>query len=149
MLSGVSLAFGEENKIAQDQPLPYICVVPVGGPWETPFYIKGLDPQIETSAGTHENVDMYLWAFDTSSTATAVEHADAVHDLMQLVFQAMQQQRPLGLLYKPVNGRWLDMNDATNRYGRAYVLTFMTDISVSDISPVDATVNEVTITESI
>jgi hypothetical protein len=148
-MEGVSIAFGEENKVAQEYPLPYVCMVPLGGPWQQPGYYRNADIDIHNQWMTTESVDFYLWAFDTDADATAIDHADATEVLRAQVLAALQQQAPNGLMFRPINGRWQLFQDQSARYGRAYVLTVSVDITVTDLLPKDTTVTEVTITAEI
>lgn len=163
-LAGINITFGEENINAQQFAIPFVCVVPVGGPWNGNAYIKGLDPEIEKAWSTNEQVDLYCWsAVNTGGvldeTATAQQHADAVFSLVTSVVSAFQDQRvgegydPAsgGLWFYPVSGRWQRMGDASIRYGRAYVLTLTTEIPAFMPIPAntEATIAEVTVSGSI
>ncbi len=139
----------------------------MGGPWEQNGYARDT---AQTSSGgythypstdesnrwmTHEDISIYCWSADVDSngmekpTATPVDHADAVENLRAKVLQALQQQAPNGLMYRPTQGQWIWAGSETLRYGRAYVLTVNVDVTVPDIQPVDATVTEVTINPEI
>lgn len=146
---GVSLAFGEENINAQEFPLPYCCVVPIGGPLQQSgadggYYLDASNDQ-DNLWNTREALALVLWAADESPTATPAEHADACETLRQKVLQALQYQAPNGLMFRPVSGQWMRSNDVTVRYGRAYTLTCSVDISIPGLHPVEADVDEVEI----
>jgi len=156
-LSGVTLKFGEEYKIAQEGSLPYICMVPIGGPIDNnPGYSGGLDPAVELLWGIHEQVDFYLWHADTSPTADAIDHADAVEGLRQLLLSALRDQQAqytdavnvsYGLAWTPSREAWALMGDSAIRYGRCLVVTCTPEISVAMALPPEATVDTVTINE--
>lgn len=152
---GIQVVYGEEFVWGSDCRLPCVVVAPVGGPWEQNGYYKAASQDQNNTWITHEDIQIYCWsaAIDANGreldTATPVDHADAVENLRAKVLQALQQQAPGGLMYRPINGQWVWAGSETLRYGRAYVLTVNVDVSVSDIAPVDATVTEVTITPSI
>lgn len=138
-LGGVSVAFGEEMIAAQEMPLPFVVIVPKGGPWEEPGYIAGLDPSVENVWSTREEADIYMWAYSSATNAQPVDHADAVETLRQQVLSALQDQRNQantdgsnapGLYWKPTDGHWELMQNALSRYGRGYVLSVMTEIAV-------------------
>jgi hypothetical protein len=144
-LTGVAVSFGEEMIQAQDQATPCIVLVPIGGPYmDGPGYIAGLDPAVENVWSTRETIDVWCWAFSTSPSATAIDHADETLELRRKVLSAFQDQRNQaatdgsnlpGLYWKPVNGRWERLGDAVNRYGRAYVLTVMAEIAIPMADP--------------
>lgn len=151
-LAGVALGFGEELIGTTDLPTPCVIVAPVGGPWDAPGYVAGIDPQTENVWKTDEAVDLHMWAHSPSPTAQAIDHANEAELLRQKMLSALQDQRnqatssganATGLYWKPVNGRWLPMGNSVNRYGRAYVLTVIAEISVPMDPP---TAGEATIT---
>lgn len=152
----VTLAFGEENKIAQEFSTPYVCMVPTTGSYkkDTVGFAKGaFDSATGQYANTDEDmywplsqtVELWLWAFDPDPAATAIDHADAAENLRAAVLQAFWDQRPQGLYFEPTGERWATMQDQQNRYGRALVMTVSCDVTVSYLAPVDATVEEVTL----
>lgn len=164
---GIDVRYGEEFVFANDVKLPCVVVVPVGGPWEQNGYAR--DTNTSTSDDfktysstsefnrwmTHEDVEIYCWSADVDAnghekdTAQPVDHANAVENLRAKVLQALQQQAPNGLMYRPINGQWVRASGEVLRYGRAYVLTVNVDVTVPDIQPVLADVEEVTITPEI
>lgn len=148
-LAGVSVEFGEENINAQDVATPFVCIVPRNGTWYEPGYIKELNPNIEMLWATTESVDVYLWDFDSSVNADLVDHADKVEQLRAKVLQALQNQRPYGLYFKPVSGRWSTMQEQQSRYGRGYVLTVQVEIGIPDVDPTEVTMDELTLTATI
>lgn len=166
---GIDVRFGEEFVWDTTVKLPCVVVAPLGGQWEQNGYLKDTRRTTTSGAGyayydsdernnqwmTHEDIQIYCWSADVDAngmekaTATAVDHADAVENLRAKVLQALQQQAPNGLMFRPVNGQWVWAGSETLRYGRAYVLTVNVDITVPDIAPVDVTVAEVTINPEI
>ena len=150
-LRNATVLFGEENINAQDATLPFVCVVPVGGPWSNPTdlpgYYRNADLELNNIWMTQESIDLYLWAADSDPSAQPLDHADAVETFRQEVLQALQYQvayadvtgtKHRGFKFNPVSGRWAQMNQASVRYGRAYVLTVTVDITAIDVLPVDA-----------
>jgi hypothetical protein len=158
---GISVVFGEENIRAQDAQLPMVVVVPIGGQWVVggASYYKSANPNVGGPWMTQENIDLYLWSADIDSdgrakdNATAIDHANAVENLRARVLQAFQSQtafyatdgvtKKYGFMFRPTSGRWERQGDEINRYGRVYVLTVNVDITVPDVLPVDATIDEV------
>lgn len=134
-LSGVSVVFGEEEVSDQSQNLPMVVIVPNGGPFAMwAGYSKDFDPDVEALWGTIETIDLKLWAYSQTANAQPIDHADAIEALIPLVLSAFQDQRMNqgfvpggGLYYKPINGRWEQMQGAVNRYGRSFVLTFQVE----------------------
>lgn len=177
MLSGflsaydIDVRYGEEFVFANDMKLPCVIVVPNGGPWEQNGYARDTAHQNTDANGrtnvyydstsennrwmTHEDIQLYCWSADVDAngrekdTAQPVDHANAVENLRAKVLQALQQQAPNGLMYRPIAGQWVRASEEVTRYGRAYVLTVNVDITVPDLQPVLADVDEVTITPSI
>ena len=152
---GISVAYGEELIAANDYKLPMVVVVPVGGPWTQGAYYEAATQEQNNIWQTQEQIDLYLWSADVDAngrerdTATPVDHADAVENLRARVLQALQDQAPSGLMYRPYAGRWEFAQNEVNRYGRGYVLSVQVDISVPAIQPTEVTVDEVTITPEI
>ncbi len=153
----VSLAFGEENKIAQEYPTPFVCIVPVNGAYDKDQvgYAKHeYDAETQTYADDasdldmqwplHQQIELWCWAYDETPGALAIDHANATENLRAYVLQAFWDQRPGGLYFEPVGERWALMQDAENRYGRALVITISADVTVKYVAPVEATVTEVT-----
>jgi hypothetical protein len=150
-LENATVFFGEENINAQDATLPYVCMVPTGGPWSNPTdlpgYYRNADLELNNIWMTQESIDLYLWAADTDPSAQPIDHADAVETFRQDVLRALQYQvayadvmgaKHRGFKFIPVSGRWAQMQQASVRYGRAYVLTVQVDITAIDTLPVDA-----------
>ena len=149
-LEGVTLSFGEESVNAEENALPAVAMVPIGGPWLAPQGFLGSDPSLNVIWMARENIDLYLWAASSEPTAQPIDHADAIENLRVRVLQAFQYaQFPGGLRYIPQSGRWQLARNETNRYGRAYVLTIQVEISVPDQEPVNATVTKETFNPSI
>src|SRR5262245_5252378 len=96
VLTGVSVVFGEENVNAQEHELPMVVVVPLGGQWKTPSFVRNLDPNVNVIWATDEAVEFHLWASDPDADATAIDNAAAVETLRERVLQALQAQRPNG-----------------------------------------------------
>ncbi len=142
-LQGVSVVFGEESINDEAAALPMIAVVPIGGPW---FNDSGPVDQpvgIEQVWTGQESIDIYMWSSGDPNSfpaPTPIQNATAVELLRQKVLQAFQFQRPRGLVFKPVSGRWQRMGDGQNRYGRAYVMTIVVEIIVTDVLYPEVTV---------
>jgi hypothetical protein len=150
-LAGVNVLFGEEEIDDESSAPPKVVLVPVGGPWESPGYVAGIDPETMNIWETKENCDVYCIAFSTTTNAQPIDHADAVETLRQQVLSAFQDQRNTaatdgsnqpGLYWKPISGRWELRQNALVRYGRSYVFSVMADISV----PMSPPTNQATIT---
>jgi hypothetical protein len=156
-LSGVSLAYGEEMKAAQDQALPYVVMVPIGGPSQEPGYARdgsqsppvALDVFTEDLWEFAETVQFYLWAASTAPNPQPIDHADAVETLRLAVLSALRDQKAqqddqgntyYGLAWKPLREDWETMQNAVNRYGRALILTVQVDIPVVMPTPPEATI---------
>lgn len=151
-LSGASVVFGEEMVAAQDKDLPMVAIVPVGGTWGppgAPGYYQIADVNLNNIWMTQESIDLYLWAASLDPNADPIDHASAIEEFRAQVLQAFQHQAPTGLMFKPVSGRWQLDQRAVVRYGRAYVLTVVVDITIPDVLPVYATVETVTQTATI
>lgn len=157
-LEGVSVLIGDEARQLQDMPLPAVIVVPSVGTWSEPGYILEADPDTETIWSTLETIDLALWAVGLRSAGAPSEdvadHYEAVEQLRTRVLQALHHQRRTlnadgtkggGLYFKPVSGRWEQLGDAFNRYGRAYTLAVQVEISVPGAAPVPATLSTITI----
>lgn len=152
-MRGVSLLFGEENFSSEDQPLGFVTIYPVGGPWNQPGYFRGANVNLENIWSTKEQMDLVLWsAVDPNADPppTPAQHATAICNLRRRVLNALQtQQMPGGLTYVPVSGRWALFDNAQNRYGRGYVLSVMVEIPVPADPYPEATVLATQITPSI
>lgn len=158
-LTGVSLVFGEENVNAQDSPLPMIIMVPVGGEINnTPGYAGGLDPAVEMIWGIREQVDFYLWAYDTTPGAQPIDHADAVETLRQKLLSALRDQQAqyadvasvsYGLSWYPVSERWSLYDGASVRYGRCLIVSTRPEIAVAMATPQEATITSFSLIETI
>jgi len=158
---GISVAFGEEYIRAAEYKLPMVTVVPIGGPWVPGGggYYKSANPNVGGPWMTNENIDLYLWSADIDSDgrvkdeAKPIDNANAVENLRARVLQAFQSQtafyasdgvtKKYGFMFRPTSGRWERQADESNRYGRVYILTVNVDITVPDVLPVDATIDEV------
>jgi hypothetical protein len=157
----IDVRFGEEFVWGNDVKLPCVVIAPLGGQWEQNGYWRSGDPQVGADPDqfnawmTHEDIQLYCWsaAVDANGreldTATAVDHADAVENLRAKVLQALQDQAPVGFMFRPTSGQWVWAGSETLRYGRAYVLTVNVDVSVPEIATVDATILTETINPSI
>jgi hypothetical protein len=161
----VNLAFGEEFIDAQEYAAPYIVMVPTAGRVDPvddlPGYVRNLPQDTEMICGIEENVDFYLWGFNTDPTAQPVDHADAVETLRQLFLSALQDQRAqyvdvadvsYGLSYVPLGERWLPMGKAFTRAGRCLVFSINLVISITTIPSIynpDATIETVEIDPTI
>jgi hypothetical protein len=150
-LSGVNVLFGEEELDDESKGTPKVVIVPDGGQWESPGYIKGVDPETVNIWETKEECEVYCIAFSATPNAQPIDHADEVESLRQLVLAAFQDQRNQanadgssapGIYWKPLSGRWEKRQNALNRMGRAYVFRMLADISV----PMPAPSGQVTVT---
>lgn len=160
--TNTSLRFGEEyvGRLDLDPgSLRSATVVPRGGPWGSPCYIRALDPSTELDWSTMESVDVYCWAVvPDGPDVRPVDQADAVEAVVQDVLRALQSQRArftaagqkeYGLFYKPVSGRWetlqgRDGRAPSTRSGHCYVLTIQVEIPAVTSQPVNATIETVT-----
>ncbi len=125
-----------------------VVIVPQGGPWQVNGfgYVKDVNVANEMIWSTLESIDLYIWsAVSPDADTSEVDNADAVEDMRARVLHALQYQRPTGLFYKPINGRWETFNNASNRFGRAYVLTVAVEICVVAPMYPEATVREVSL----
>lgn len=154
--SSVAVVFGEEEVNDQSQALPMVVVVPKGGPLMDTGYAQGIDPSVEMVWATKEEIDLYLWAYSTTTSAQPIDHVDAVEALRLLVLSAMQDQRYNqdgnnggGLSYRVVRGEWKLMQGAMNRYGRSYVMTVEVEIPIPMAQAVNATITSLTLTQTI
>lgn len=144
-LSGVNVSYGEELVQAQDLAPPRVVIVPVGGSWIEPGYFQSASANLESIWSTNESIDIYIFGYSKNLNAQPIDHADETENLRAKVLQAFQFRREVGLFFKPMSGRWAQMGDSVNRYGRVYVLTIQVEIAVADVSQGDATVSTVTL----
>ena len=149
LLTAVSatVQFGEES-IYPQLALPCLVIVPVGGPWSQCGYAAGVDQDINGAWTTTEQIDLYLWAVDVASS-TPIDSVEAVEAFRALVLQALMALPATGLRWTPVSGQWVTVHGDVGRYGRAYKLSIIADITVTDQVPVDATVTTVTLNPAI
>jgi len=157
-LSGVSIVYGEEEINDQSQPLPMVVMVPVGGEIGPSGYEGAGDPVVERRWSVLEQVDLYLWAFNTTPGAGPIDHADATETLRSNVLAALQDQRAqytdvanvsYGLAFIAQRESWKAMDGAFVRYGRALVLSVTAEITVAMPVPAEATITETDITTTI
>lgn len=158
-LSGVSLVYGEEEINDASIALPMVAVVPIGGDFtDSSSWSRQLDPAIEMQWGLLEQVDLYLWACNTSPTAVPIDHVDAIESLRTLVLSALQDQRAqytdvasvaYGLQYRVLRQRWQQMQNSYVRFGRALVLTVEMRIAIPMAVPQVATITSEQITFSV
>lgn len=159
-MAGISIKFGEEYKNAQDQNLPYVCVVPIGGPISNqPDSYANEDPSVEMAWGGHHQFDFYLWSASSDQSAQEPEdHMDAVWSLRQLVLSSLQDQRAqytdsnsiaYGLQYTAQSDRWELMQDSVSRFGRCLVLSASLDVVTPMASPQEATVTSFQLTTNV
>ena len=143
--NNVNIAFGEENKIAQEFGTPYVCMVPIGGRYkkDEPAYALDADPSIDMQWPLQETIE--LWCWNANAGGVGIDNADATEDLRAFVLQALWDQRGLGLYFEPISERWALMQDQETRAGRALVITVEVDITVAYVAPVNATVTEITL----
>lgn len=148
-LAGTSVVYGEENKYAQDYPLPLFVVIPIGGPFQPgQGYIKGLGQTVAVIWAVDEQIDVAVWAA-VGDGALPIDNADAAENAAALMLQALANQRPSGLTYRPVSRSWRTLDGDLSRYGRALILSFVAQVPIPGVSPVMATVTSVEIDESI
>lgn len=158
-LSGVTLYFGEEYINAQEGALPYIAMVPIGGPIDNnPGYAQSLDPNTEMIWGVRERIEFYIWGADTNPQATPVDHADVVETLRMKLLSALQDQKAqysdvanvaYGLVFYPGDERWATDMNAAIRYGRCLIVPVVVEISVPMSAPSEATITTVTTTVTV
>jgi hypothetical protein len=150
-LQGVSVVYGEENEFAQEYPLPLVVIIPEGGPFAPgQGYIKGVSQSVPVIWTVNESINIAIWAASSDPAAqAAIDHADATENTAALVLQALNTQRPSGLMYKPAARRWATFGGALSQYGRALVLSVAVQIPIPASSPPTATVTSVEIDESI
>ncbi len=155
-LASASVLFGEENINAQDALFPIVVIVPTGGSWNDPtgspgyYQEQGEDSDLNNSNVnnvwmTRESIDLYMTALANDPTSEPIDHADALETFRAQVLRALQDQAPNGLKFVPMSGRWVMDEKASIRMGRSYVLTVQVDITVTDVLPVDVTVEDVTL----
>jgi hypothetical protein len=149
-LTGVTLAFGEEMINAQDQSLPYVVMVPIGGDAGEPGYAidgstsPGSDPPLPNQYLDVYTEDLwqfsevfrfYIWAADPSQQP--IDNAEATRAIRLALLAALRDQRAMrdangnvyyGLSFKALRSDWESMQNAVNRYGRALILTVQVDI---------------------
>jgi hypothetical protein len=162
-LQGVSLAFGEESRRAQEYSLPLVCMVPRGGPYSDPEFtrqvingqIVDIDPTTERVWQVNTTIDLYLWATSNEPGALPIDEADAAETLRVLVCSALQDQRAmtdvngnvaLGLNFTVERDRWETMEDGWNRFGRALVISVQIPEPVLMPPPPEATVTSTNFT---
>lgn len=158
-MQGVTLVYGEEYINAQEGLLPYIAMVPTGGPIENnPGYARSLDPSTEMIWGVRENIDFYVWGADTNPQATPVDHADVVETLRLKLLSAFQDQKAqysdvasvsYGLVFYPGTERWATDMNAAIRYGRCLIVPVVVEISVPMTPPASATITTEQITVTV
>lgn len=131
--AGISLVFGIEELNQQRYPLPFVTVVPLGGPYEAPGYAGGIDPATEMLWETPEAIDFWIQAASTDpSNQGAIDHTDAIEAAHQALLSAFRDQRAqytdvsqvsFGLAFAPKSRRWEALgNNAPSRFGRALVV---------------------------
>lgn len=148
-LAGTSVVYGEENEAAQDYPLPMFVIMPQGGPFlPGQGYIKGLGQTVAVIWTIDEQIDVAVWAA-AGAGALPIDNADATENAAALMLQALANQRPSGLTYRPVSRTWKTMSGAFSRYGRALILSFVAQVPIPGVSPVMATVTSVEVDDSI
>jgi hypothetical protein len=148
-LAGMSVVYGEEFANAQDYPLPLFVIMPKGGPF-TPGqgYIKGMGQTIQVIWMVDEQIDVAVWA-SAGDSAQPIDNADATENAAALMLQALANQRPSGLTYRPVARNWSQMQGAVSRFGRGLILSFVAQVPIPGVTPSTATVTSIEIDESI
>lgn len=157
-MTGVSVIFGDEETFTQRFKLPLVVMVPRGGPFTSPGYAQATDPETELLWETAETVEFWLWSASTNPAAQgAVDHADAIEALRQLVLSALQDQRAqytdagtptYGVAYSAVAGRWEVSTNPSSRFGRAYVLSVRVAVSIPMAAPTSTEATITTIQQS-
>lgn len=146
----VLIAFGEESMQLASDGQPYLCVVPMGGQWTSePGYSSTLPEGTSDVWTRYELLDLQMVNNSAASNATGIDHEDSIEDLCTWTLQALKGQLSTGLYFKPLSGRWLQMQGAASRFGRTYILTCSIEITVAGVQPTNATVTSVTHTETI
>lgn len=149
-MSGVTIAYGEEMIAAQDQPLPYVVMVPRGGESVEPGYAMDgstspgsdlplpnqyLDVYTENLWQFSEVFQFYIWASDPSQQP--IDNAEATRTVRLALLAALRDQRAMrdasgnvfyGLSFRALRSDWEQMANAVSRFGRALVLTVQIDI---------------------
>lgn len=147
-LAGMSVVYGEEEQNDQSLPLPMFVIMPQGGPFQPgQGYIKGLGQTVAVIWTVDEQIDVAVWA--TAVSGLPIDNADATEQAAALMLQALANQRPSGLTYRPVSRRWQLMQGAYTRYGRALVLSFVAQVPIPGVTPSMATVTSIEIDDSI
>lgn len=129
----IALVFGIEELNQQRYPLPFITMVPLGGPYEAPGYAAGVDPATEMLWETPEAIDFWIQAASTDpNNQGSIDHADAIESVHQALLSAFRDQRAqyidvnavsFGLAFAPQSRRWEALgNNAASRLGRALVV---------------------------
>lgn len=156
-LTGTTLAFGEESIADQGSSLPYVVMVPRGGPAQDPGYARDgstttpadLDAYTEDLWEFGETFDFYIWALSTSPGAVGVDHAESARAVRLALLQALRDQRAQadangtiyhGLSFKVIRSDWETMQNAVSRLGRALILTVRVDIPEVPATPPEATI---------
>lgn len=149
-LQGIPVLFGEEFEEDESQNPPLIVVVPLGGPFKQgQAYMKNPPANCTRIWGVTDQIEVWCWGFDPAEGAINLDHVDATETLAAQVLQALDSQRPSGLMYQPVRRQWLTDDKSFARYGRALVLTFTADIAIPGVTPPTATVTSTDITATI
>lgn len=148
-LSGVTMAFGEEMVADQGSPLPYVCMVPIGGDVSEGYAMSGvtspgsdlplpnqyLDTYTENLWQCSEVFRFYIWAADPSGLP--IDNAEAARAVRLSVLSALRDQRGMrdqngnvfyGLSFRPLRTEWETAAGAVSKNGRALVLTVQIDI---------------------
>jgi hypothetical protein len=161
--AGITLAFGEECIADESQAVPYVVMVPRGGPAQEPGYaIDGsvsaatpplpsqyLDVNVEDLWEFGEVFQFFCWAFDPAKTP--IDNTEAAAAVRLALLAALRDQRAMvnsngdvfyGLSWKALRSDWQPAGNMVNRFGRAFILTVQIDIPAVMAPP---TSSEVTV----
>lgn len=157
--NGVTLVFGGEEVNSQRYKMPYVVMVPRGGPYDEPGYASGQDPYIETTWESRDTIEFWCFNSATGANQGAIDHTDAIETLVTYVLSALRDQRAqytdvnsvaFGLLYKLLSGRWeVFAQNPVSQFNRAYVLSVEMTTPRTMAPPPEATITSVTVNESI
>lgn len=157
-MSGVAVIFGKEEINTQRFGLPGVVVDPIGGPYVAPGFATDasgneIDPDTNMTWQKSPTVDLWLYAASIDPALQgAIDHADAVEALEQLVLSALQDQQAqytdannvtYGFTYAAINHRWETSTNAVSPYNRSLVISVRLDVPIVQAAPTQATVRSV------
>lgn len=157
--NNVTLIFGSEELNQQRVTLPYVVMVPLGGPVTWPGYEYQGDAYVEQRWEFAETIEFWLYnASQTAGAQGAIDHVDAIESLRLWMLSALQDQRAqytdvnsvaYGLQYKVETGRWEASTNPASRFGRCYVLSVRVQVTVAMAAPQEATITSDSITYTV